>query len=98
MEEKVFTVINEDGKEVEYEVVLTFKSEEFGKSYVVYKLPGDENEEVFAAIFDEENKDGGNLVQVETDAEWDMLDEVLNSFLEDSEYDEEDEEDDENQK
>lgn len=98
MEEKVFTVINEDGKEVEYEVVLTFKSEEFGKSYVVYKLPGDENEEVFAAIFDEENKDGGNLVQVETDAEWDMLDEVLNSFLEDSEYDEEDEEDEENQK
>lgn len=94
MEEKVFTVIDEDGIEVEYEVVLTFKSEEFKKSYVVYKLPGDENEEVFAAIFDEENKDGGNLIQVETDEEWDMLDEVLNSFLEDSEeYDDEEVED-----
>jgi len=96
MEEKLFTVIDEDGTEVEYEVVLTFKSEEFKKSYVVYKLPGDENEEVFAAIYDEEDKEGGNLIQVETDEEWDMLDEMLNTFLEETygeeeEYDEEDE-------
>ncbi|MBU1020931.1 MAG: DUF1292 domain-containing protein [Firmicutes bacterium] len=97
MEEKLFTVIDEDGTEVEYEVVLTFKSEEFAKSYVVYKLPGDENEEVFAAIFDEDNTDGGNLIQVETEAEWDMLDEVLNAFLEDSDDadDEEESEEDE---
>jgi uncharacterized protein YrzB (UPF0473 family) len=94
MDEKLFTVIDEDGNEVEYEVVLTFKSEEFKKSYVVYKLPGDENEEVFAAIFDEENKEGGNLIQVETDEEWDMLDEVLNAFLEDLD-DADDEEEDE---
>lgn len=99
MDEKLFTVIDEDGSEIEYEVVLTFKSEEFKKSYVVYKLPGDENEEVFAAIFDEENKDGGNLIQVETDEEWDMLDEVLNAFLEDlDDADDEEEEDEDEQK
>jgi len=81
MEEKTFTVIDEEGKELEFEVVLTFKNPDTGKAYVIYKLPGDDNEEVFAAIYDEESKLGGNLMPIETDAEWDVLDEVLNAFL-----------------
>jgi uncharacterized protein YrzB (UPF0473 family) len=82
MDEKTFTVIDEDGNEILYEVVLTFKSDETEKSYVIYKLPGDDQEEVFAAIYDEDVKDGGNLIQIETDQEWDMVEEVLNTFLE----------------
>jgi uncharacterized protein YrzB (UPF0473 family) len=82
MDEKTFTVIDEDGNEILYEVVLTFKSDETEKSYVIYKLPGDDQEEVFAAIYDEDAKDGGNLIQIETDQEWDMVEEVLNTFLE----------------
>jgi uncharacterized protein YrzB (UPF0473 family) len=82
MEEKTFTVIDEEGNEVLYEVVLTFKSDETGKSYVIYKLPGEEEEEVFAAIYDEDAKDGGNLIQIESEEEWDMVEEVLNTFLE----------------
>jgi len=82
MEEKTFTVIDEEGNEVLYEVVLTFKSDETNKSYVIYKLPGEEEEEVFAAIYDEDAKDGGNLIQIESDEEWDMVEEVLNTFLE----------------
>ncbi len=81
MEEKTFTVIDEEGKEKEFEVVLTFKNPDTKKSYVIYKLPGDENEEVFAAIYDEESTMGGNLMPIETDEEWDTLDEVLNAFL-----------------
>ena len=81
MEEKNFTVIDEEGKELEYEVVLTFNNPENEKSYVIYKLPGEENEEVFAAVYDENNKEDGNLQPIETDEEWDMLDEVLNAFL-----------------
>ena len=81
MEEKTFTVIDELGKELEFEVVLTFKNPNNNKSYVIYKLPDDENEEVFAAIFDEESKLGGNLMPIETDEEWETLDEVLNAFL-----------------
>jgi len=81
MEEKTFTVIDEEGKEIEFEVVLTFKNPDTKKAYVIYKVPGDENEEVFAAIYDEASKLGGNLMPIETDAEWDTLDEVLNSFL-----------------
>jgi uncharacterized protein YrzB (UPF0473 family) len=82
MDEKTFTVIDEEGNEILYEVVLTFKSDETEKSYVIYKLPGDDQEEVFAAIYDEDAKDGGNLIQIETDQEWDMVEEVLNTFLE----------------
>jgi len=81
MEEKTFTVVDDQGVEKEFEVVLTFNSEDFGKSYVIYKMPDDESEEVFAAIFDENAKDGGNLVQVESEEEWNMLEEVLESFL-----------------
>ena len=81
MEDKKFTVVDEEGKELEYEVVLTFKNPETEKSYVIYKLPGEENEEVFAATYDENDKTGGNLQPVETDKEWDMLDDVLNAFL-----------------
>jgi uncharacterized protein YrzB (UPF0473 family) len=82
MDEKTFTVIDDEGNEILYEVVLTFKSDETEKSYVIYKLPGDDQEEVFAAIYDEDAKDGGNLIQIETDQEWDMVEEVLNTFLE----------------
>lgn len=81
MEEKTFTVVDEKGVEKEFEVILTFKSEEFEKSYVIYKMPEDESEEVFAAIFDEDAKDGGNLVQIDSEEEWNMLEEVLESFL-----------------
>ena len=82
MEEKTFVVVDENGVETEFEVVLTFKNDEFNKSYVVYKLPGEEHEEVFAAIYDEEAKDGGNLIQIETEEEWDLVEEVLDAFLE----------------
>ena len=85
MEEKTFTVVDENGEAKEFEVVLTFKSEDFGKSYVIYKLPNDESDEVFAAIFDEDAKDGGNLIQVESEEEWNMLEEVLESFLDEEE-------------
>lgn len=85
MEEKTFTVIDEEGNEILYEVVLTFKNDETEKSYVIYKLPKEDAEEVFAAIYDEDAKDGGNLIQIETDEEWDMVEEVLNTFLEEEE-------------
>lgn len=85
MEENTFTVTNEDGVEETFEVVLTFKSEDTGKSYVIYKLPGEDEEEVFAAIYDEEAINGGNLIQIETEEEFDMIEEVLTSFLEEDE-------------
>lgn len=81
MDTETMTIIDEEGNEVLYEIVLTFKSDETNKSYVVYKLPGDDNEEVFASAYNEDNKDGGDLYPIESDEEWDMIEEVLNTFL-----------------
>ncbi len=87
MEDKTLRVIDEEGNEFDYEIVLTFHSDETNKSYVVYKEPGD-SEEVFAASYDESETEGGDLKPIENEAEWDMIEEVLNSFLEDNETEE----------
>ena len=81
MEDKTLRVIDEQGNEMDYEIVLTFKSDQTGKSYVVYKEPGD-SDEVYAASYDETETDGGNLNPIETDEEWDIIEEVLETFQE----------------
>ena len=85
MDTETITIIDEDGTEVLYEIVLTFKSDETNKSYVVYKLPGEDNDEVFASVYEEGNSDGGNLFPIESDKEWDIIEEVLNTFLDEEE-------------
>ena len=85
MENETMVVVNELGEEVLYEIVLTFENQEFGKHYVIYKLPGDENDEVFASSYNPDSKDGGELKPIESDPEWDMVEEVLNTFTEEEE-------------
>lgn len=93
------TVVDENGNEELYEVLFTFDSEEFDKSYVLYYPLGaeedDEGEiEIQASSFtekeDAEGKiSGGELRPIETDEEWDMIEEMLNTFLEQEEENEE---------
>ena len=35
-DEGIFTVINEEGQEIECEILFTFDSDKFEKSYVIY--------------------------------------------------------------
>lgn len=84
MEDKTLRVIDEEGNEQDFEIVLTFKSEKFGKSYVVYKEPGD-TDEVHAASYDETETDGGDLRPIETDEEFDLIEEVLDAYLSEDE-------------
>ena len=85
-------IIDELGNELEAVIIMTFESEEFGKSYLVYQLKDDETGEYFAASFNPEDGEEGNLNPIETDEEWDLIEEVLESFLEEGEEGEEDEE------
>jgi len=85
--EKQITVVDEDGNEQLCEVLFTFESDEFGKSYVLYYPVGAENDdeddiEIHASSFvpNEENQEG-ELQPVETDEEWDMIEEMLNTFM-----------------
>ncbi len=90
MEEETLIVVDELGNELEAVIIMTFESEEFGKNYVVYQLKDDETGEYFAASFDPEDGQEGKLNQIETDEEWDFVEEVLESFLEDQEEKEND--------
>ncbi len=84
MEDKTLRVVDEQGNEKDFEIVLTFKSDQTNKSYVIYKEPGD-SDEVFAASYDEKETDGGDLRPIEDEEEWDMIEEVLNTFLQEEE-------------
>ncbi|MEG0314755.1 MAG: DUF1292 domain-containing protein [Erysipelotrichaceae bacterium] len=76
LDSKSLFVNDEQGNEVEMEILFTFDNEEKTKSYVVFQNPANEDGEVYASQYDDE----GNLLPVETDAEWEMIEEVIGSF------------------
>jgi uncharacterized protein YrzB (UPF0473 family) len=88
MEKEYLLVTDEEGNEIECEIIMTFTSEEYNKSYVVYQVKDDESGEYYAASYNPEDGDEGKLNEVETDAEWDLIEEVLESFLEENEVEE----------
>lgn len=77
------TIIDENGNEQLAEILHTFESEEFGKSYVLYSLVGAEEDEngeieIFASSFiPSENGEDGELAPIETEAEWDLVEAKL---------------------
>ena len=77
-------VIDDDGNELEFDVLFTFDSEDTGKKYVLYYDANDEDVQVYSSIYD----DDGNLYPIETPDEWDMIEEVFNSFMAEDEEDE----------
>lgn len=84
MEEKRFFVKDEEGIEREFEIVLTFEAPESKINYVVYKEPGD-GDEVMAAIYDETAKGEGKLLEIETEEEFEMIQNVLDAFMDEEE-------------
>ena len=69
------TVIDDEGNEVEMEIVLTFDGNN-GRQYVLVKDTDPDREEVYAFTYDEE----GNLDPVEDEEESEMCAEVLSAF------------------
>lgn len=81
------TLIDDDGNEELHEILFTFESDEFERSYVLlFPAGSEEGEEVELTAFAYNEEDGGlegKLLPIETDEEWDMIEEVLNTFIED---------------
>lgn len=76
MDNKIY-IQDDDGKEIEFNILLTFESDT-NKYVVVYK---DNNEdEIFAFRYDDE----GNLSEIESEDEINMVNEVVSAFDEDS--------------
>lgn len=74
-------VSDEAGNEKRMEILFTFDDDEHEKKYVVFSDPEADNDEVFASAYD----DAGNLIPVESDAEWQMIEEVIGAFQDDEE-------------
>lgn len=74
-------VLDEDGNETRMTILFTFDSEDYGAKYVVFQNPESVDGEVFASRY----TDDGELVPIESDEEWDMVEEVINTFAEDEE-------------
>lgn len=80
MEENVISIELEDGTEMLCEIIFTFHSEDYNKSYVLYSPVGDEEGEVFASSFVESEAGMGEITEVTNDEEWEMIEEVLSTF------------------
>lgn len=90
-EERItFKLFDEEGKEVEYEVLFTFESNETNKNYIVYtdnEIDEEGNVKVYASIY-EPKEDGTidentTLKPIETDAEWTKIQAILDELQKD---------------
>lgn len=82
MEENKFKIIDKNGKEIEFEVLFTFESDETKKNYMVYTdNTKDENgnTKVYASVFEPE-KDPLELLPIETEREWKVIETILESI------------------
>ena len=74
-EKKILKIIDENGKEIEYEILIAFYWTKTNKNYIVYTdNTKDENGSlnVYAAIY--YPQDSSKLDPIETDEEWDQID------------------------
>lgn len=78
-EKMTFHVLNEEGQEIECEVLFTFESEETHKNYIIYTdntIDEEGNTKVYASIYTP-NQEDLNLQPIETEKEWKVIETIL---------------------
>ncbi|CAM2798851.1 DUF1292 domain-containing protein [Fructilactobacillus fructivorans] len=82
------TLVDEDGNESLYNILFTFSSDDYNRSYIfIYPATDDDNDEVDIEAYalpkddDPANPTGGELEPIEDDNEWEMVQEMLDTFL-----------------
>ena len=81
-----FNITNDEGQEVECEVLFTFESDETGKNYMVYTdntVDEEGNTKVYASIYNPDEEDQ-TLQPIETDKEWTIIETILNELQEEA--------------
>ena len=82
MENNSFTMLNEAGEEVKYDVLFTFDNEETNKSYIAYTdntYDDDGNISVYESTYDP-NSSEVILGKIETENEWKVVETILNTI------------------
>ena len=84
-DKNTFTVISDEGKEIVCNVLFTFDSDETKKSYIVYTdntKDSNGSVKVYASIYDPKSIDDMELLPIETDKEWKIIETILESIQE----------------
>ena len=86
LKENQLVFIDENQNEVLCDIIFTYDSEEFGKSYVFFtevdKLDENGNHVVGVSSYTPTENGFEELEPVEAEEEWQMLEEVFQSFIE----------------
>ena len=82
-DEKQITIRDEEGNEHLMEILFTYEHEERGKKYV-FLYTKDNPEDIIAM----EYNDAGELFEIESDEEYEEVEEVFNAYQEDPKIEE----------
>lgn len=86
-QDNTFTIINDNGEEIQCEVLFTYRNEETGVDYIAYTdytIDEEGNTKVYASIFNPE-EENPVLLPIETDEEWELIEGILESLTENEE-------------
>jgi len=84
MKNNTFSMLDENGNEIVYDVLFTFESEESHKNYIVYtdnKKDESGNIEVYASIYYPDAPQR-KLEVVKSDKEWKVIETILDTLQE----------------
>ena len=84
-ENGIFTIESDTGERIQCEVLFTYDDEKSGKSYIVYTDNSEDEEgntKVYASIYDPTPAEKTILLPIETEEEFRMIEEILESFQE----------------
>ncbi len=78
MQDRTLTLIQDDGKEIVCDILFTYHYEKLNKDYVVFQVRG--RADVSAAIYHPTEGGSGSLERIETDEEWELLENLLDDY------------------
>ena len=84
--ENTFKIIDKDGKEIEFEILFTFESDETNKNYMVYTdntTDEEGNTKVYASVFNP-NAEPLELLPEETEREGKVIETIITSIEEEN--------------
>ncbi len=82
MDDKTLIITTSDGREIVVNILFTYHSDEYNRDYVVFE---DKDGVASASVYKDLGEGKGELSEIESDEEWNMLEELLNSNEEEEE-------------
>lgn len=82
-------LVDDEGNEIVCNIIFTFESEATNKKYVIFQAENDDTDEIGAASYIETEGGQGTLEPIETEEEWELIQDAVNSFIEESEEEKE---------